>query len=357
MQESAASGFRLHAGLKAALAQGTVAAFLREYRSTLLTTAGQFVDYTRDYSAARQLGIFGAAVAAALLLFVGVRLLAMPFPVLVASLILFARMTGPALNLQQSAQQVAAYAPAFAAVEARLGKLQPVPAPSADLRPLSWSELRLDNVGFDHKDGIGLDSASLILRNGQWLALSGPSGAGKTTLVDIVAGLLPPQRGRVTLDGNPLEGETLQRWRAGLAYVGQDGAVFDDSVRGNLVAGGSPADEARLWDSLERVGLADRVRAFPAGLDQGIGDRGSQLSGGERQRLVIARALLREPAMLILDEATSALDEDSEAVLIERLRALDPRPAALLVAHRRSSLEHCDSVLVIRSGTVEKAGN
>jgi ATP-binding cassette subfamily C protein len=357
MQESAASGFRLHAGLKAALAQGTVAAFLREYRSTLLTTAGQFVDYTHDYSAARQLGIFGAAVAAALLLFVGVRLLAMPFPVLVASLILFARMTGPALNLQQSAQQVAAYAPAFAAVEARLGKLQPVPAPSADLRPLSWSELRLDNVGFDHKDGIGLDSASLILRNGQWLALSGPSGAGKTTLVDIVAGLLPPQRGRVTLDGNPLEGETLQRWRAGLAYVGQDGAVFDDSVRGNLVAGGSPADDARLWDSLERVGLADRVRAFPAGLDQGIGDRGSQLSGGERQRLVIARALLREPAMLILDEATSALDEDSEAVLIERLRALDPRPAALLVAHRRSSLEHCDSVLVIRSGTVEKAGN
>jgi ATP-binding cassette, subfamily C, bacterial len=357
MQESAASGFRLHAGLKAALAQGTVAAFLREYRSTLLATAGQLVDYTRDYSAARQLGIFGAAVAAALLLFVGVRLLATPFAVLVASLILFARMTGPALNLQQSVQQVAALAPAFAAIEARLGKLQPPPQPVVDLRPLQWSELRLETVGFDHGDGVGLNSASLTLRAGQWLALSGASGAGKTTLVDIVAGLLPPQRGRLDLDGEPLEGERLQRWRAGLAYVGQDGAVFDDSVRVNLVAEGSPADDTRLWDSLERVGLADRVRAFPAGLDQSIGDRGSQLSGGERQRLVIARALLREPAMLILDEATSALDEESEALLIERLRALDPRPAALLVAHRRSTLEHCDSVLAIQLGVVGKAAS
>jgi ATP-binding cassette subfamily C protein len=353
MEESAASGFRLHAGLKAALAQGTVAAFLTEYRSTLAATAGQFVRYARDYSAARQLGMFGAAVAAALLLFIGVRLLAMPFPVLVASLILFARMTGPALNLQQSVQQVAAYAPAFAAVEARLGALDPAPLPTADLRPLEWSELRVNGAGFDHRQGIGLSSASLTLRCGEWLGLSGPSGAGKTTLVDMVAGLLPPQRGEILVDGAPLEGETLQRWRAGLAYVGQDGAVFDDSVRGNLVAEGSPAGDDGLWQSLELVGLAERVRAFPVGLEQRIGDRGSLLSGGERQRLVIARAILRRPAVLILDEATAALDETSEALLLDRLRTIEPRPAVLLVAHRRSSLDHCDSVVSIQHGVLE----
>ena len=171
--------------------------------------------------------------------------------------------------------------------------------------------------------------------------------------MDIVTGLFPPQRGSITIDGAPLEGEVLDRWRAGLAYVAQDGAVFDDTVRGNLVAEGSRASDQQLWESLEQVGLAERVRAFPSGLDQRIGDRGSQLSGGERQRLVIARALLRCPTMLVLDEATAALDEESEGRLFERLRAIDPRPAALVVAHRRSSLDHCDSVVSIQHGVLE----
>jgi ATP-binding cassette subfamily C protein len=99
---------------------------------------------------------------------------------------------------------------------------------------------------------------------------------------------------------------------------------------------------------LTTVGLADRIRAFPAGLDQRLGDRGSRLSGGERQRLAIARGLLRKPFLLILDEATAALDPDSEAALLGRLRAIQPRPAALVVAHRDSTLAHCDSVLSIQ---------
>jgi len=99
---------------------------------------------------------------------------------------------------------------------------------------------------------------------------------------------------------------------------------------------------------LERVGLLGRVRAFPNGLDQEVGDRGSQLSGGERQRLVIARGLLRRPSLLILDEATAALDADGEAELLKELRALAPRPAALVIAHRESTLIHCDSVIRIQ---------
>jgi ATP-binding cassette subfamily C protein len=149
----------------------------------------------------------------------------------------------------------------------------------------------------------------------------------------------------------------LDRWRAGLAYVGQDGNLFNDSVRGNLLAEGAAASDDKLWQMLDTVGLGDRIRAFPSGLDESVGDRGSQLSGGERQRLVIARALLREPRLLILDEATAALDPESEAALLERLRALKPRPAALLVAHRESTLAHCDSVLRIRHGKLERSGD
>jgi len=157
------------------------------------------------------------------------------------------------------------------------------------------------------------------------------------------------------VDGRPLHAADLDRWRAGLAYVGQDGTVFNDSVRGNLNAGGKPATEEQLWQALELVGLATRIRTLARGLDEEVGDRGSQLSGGERQRLVIARALLRRPTLLILDEATAALDADAERKLLERLRSLDPRPAALVVAHRESTLVHCDSVIAVQHKTEEPA--
>jgi ABC-type multidrug transport system fused ATPase/permease subunit len=101
--------------------------------------------------------------------------------------------------------------------------------------------------------------------------------------------------------------------------------------------------------------LGQRVRAFPGGLNESVGDRGSQLSGGERQRLAIARALLRRPSLLILDEATAALDSNSEAELVERLKAIKPRPAALVVAHRESTLSHCDSLIAIQHGVVKPA--
>ncbi|MGE5062621.1 MAG: ATP-binding cassette domain-containing protein, partial [Myxococcales bacterium] len=349
------SGFRLHAGLKAALAQGTVPSFLAEYAASLHQTAGQFVRYARDYTAARQLGMFGAAVAAAVLLLVGVRVLAMPFAVLVTSLIIFARMTGPSINLQQSAQQVAALAPAFAAIHARLGELEQPPMSHPAGESLHWSELRLEGVAFEHQSGLGVKSASFTIKAGEWLGVTGASGAGKTTLVDLAAGLLVPTAGRITVDSEPLGSLLLEHWRRGLAYVGQEGAVFNDTVRANLLAEGASADDAELWAVLDQVGLADRVRAFGEELDETVGDRGSQLSGGERQRLVLARALLRRPSFLLLDEATAALDAEGEAAVLQRLRSLEAHPAALVVAHRESSLAHCDSVVAIQHGIVEKS--
>jgi ATP-binding cassette subfamily C protein len=264
-------------------------------------------------------------------------------------------MSGPAQLLQNSALQAAARGPSFAAIERRLGPLEwSVPdRPAAE--PLQWKQLVLDGVGYEHQPGLGIGDAALTIGRGEWIGISGLSGAGKTTLVDLVAGLLSPERGSIRIDGKLLVGEVRERWRSAIAYVGQEGNVFNDSVRGNLLAEGAQADEVNLWHALETVGLGQRVRAFPRGLNESVGDRGSQLSGGERQRLVIARALLRRPSLLILDEATSALDSDSEAQLIERLKAMKPRPAALVVAHRESTLSHCDSVVSIQHGVVEPA--
>jgi ATP-binding cassette subfamily C protein len=346
-EESTSSGFKLHAALKAALAQGTVPQFLAEYRSSLAGARQETVRYFGNVAAARSIAFLGSALAAALLFFIGHSLLALPFPVLVASLVLFARMAGPAQQLQSSGQTIAAFAPSFAAIERRLGKLQAVPEERLPARPLVWNELHLDRAAYEHQAGLGLQTTSLTLTRGEWLGIGGPSGAGKTTLIDLVAGLLSPQSGSVTVDGHVLEDEALARWRAGLAYVGQEGSVFDDSVRGNLVADSGGATDEELWAALDRVRLADRVRAFPNGLNERVGDRGSSLSGGERQRLVIARALMRSPSLLLLDEATAALDAESEAALLERLQALTPRPAAMVVAHRPSTLAHCDSVVTI----------
>jgi ABC-type multidrug transport system fused ATPase/permease subunit len=285
-------------------------------------------------------------------LLIGVQVLALPFPILIASLVLFARMSGPAQLLQASAVRSAAYAPAFLAIERRLGRLESVAIAKAAILPIDWRKLIFDGVGFEHGDGLGVQSASLTIARGEWLGLKGASGAGKTTLVDLVAGLLAPGRGTIALDGNALNGEVLERWRSAIAYVGQEGSVFSDSVRGNLLAEGAKADNVSLWQVLDIVGLAERVRAFPDGLNQSVGDRGSQLSGGERQRLIIARALLRRPSLLILDEATAALDGTSETELIGRVKGMEPRPAALVVAHRQSTLSHCDSVASIRHGVV-----
>jgi ATP-binding cassette subfamily C protein len=275
-----------------------VPAFLSEYRSVLDSAADQFTRFARDYGFAQQAAAFGAALVAAVLLLIGVRVLALPFPVLVTSLVLFARMSGPAQLLQNSAVRTAAYAPAFAAIERRLGPLSAVvpdkPAPDAP----GWNEVEFEGHAFQYGSGLGLKSASLTLKRGQWLAIRGASGAGKTTLLDLVAGLLVPDGGSIRIDRRPLEGDLLEQWRSALAYVGQEGTVFNDSVRGNLLAEGASADEVALWQALETVGLGQRVRAFPAGLNESVGDRGSQLSGGERQRLVIARALLRGPSLL-----------------------------------------------------------
>jgi len=351
MEESAASGFRLHAGLKAALAQGTVTPFLAEYRASLLRTAHQYSGFARDYSFSRQAASFGAALVAAILLMVGVEWLALPFPILIASLILFARMNAPAQMLQNSLLQAAAYAPSFAAIERRLGALDQVISDRPLARAVDWRTFAFESIGYRHTSGRGVSDISFELRRGEWLALVGPSGAGKTTLVDLAVGLLEPRSGSIRVDGRPLDALALPAWQAGLAYVGQDGVVFNDSIRGNLLASEGTGDAA-LWDVLEVAGLAERVRAFSSGLDEPVGDRGSQLSGGERQRLVIARALLRRPSLLILDEATAALDAQSEAHLIQHLRAMEPRPAALVIAHRESTLAHCDSRLTIQHDLV-----
>ncbi len=339
--DSTRTAHEFHAGLKVALAQGSVAGFTDAYRTQLVSLAGHYVGYASAMARSRASHSIGAAVAGALIVAAGYAL-AIDLPRLIALLILFSRMSGPALGLQQALGSLASYLPSFTQIEAALGDLSPLHAPPPPATPLDWHSIAATGLALD-RDGGGLAPVDFTLARGEWLALSGPSGAGKTTLIDIVAGLHRPTAGTLSIDGTPLDEGRSKAWHASLSYVGQQEAPFEPTIRAAL---GNRPDE-RCWDALALAGLDQIIRAAPLGLDTPLSERGARLSGGERQRLLIARALLRDPALLILDEATAALDVASERGLVERLRAARPRMAVLLVAHRAESLGLCDRTLAI----------
>ena len=352
-ERSGAAGFRFHAGLKAAIAQGTTVQFLGEYGRSLRQLADEVVGFGKDRARARALASLAAAFAAAGLVLIGQQWLHLPFTVLATLLLLFARMSGPAYSLQQASQSYAAHSAAFAAIESSLGPVaRRRPAQTRSARPLDWQRLELRAVSFSHPEsGFRIADATASLDRGEWLGIAGPSGGGKTTLIDLVAMLIEPESGEAVVDGQRISPDREAGWRRGLAYVGQSEMTFDDSIRQNLLAGSDERhSDEELWSALELVGLADRVRILPEGLEAQAGDRGSSLSGGERQRLAIARAVLRRPTLLILDEATNALDPDSEEQVIRRLQTIEPRPAALVIAHRQRPLDLCDRVVRMDNG-------
>jgi ATP-binding cassette subfamily C protein len=210
----------------------------------------------------------------------------------------------------------------------------------------------LDRVTYLHDNGErGVAEVTLTIAPGESVGLTGPSGAGKTTLIDLITGLLPPQSGTVSVGGQPLDDGAAWRWRNRIAYIGQDAFLTNETIRRNLVPEEAEAiEEAALWTALDQASIAETVRAMPDGLETILAERGSRLSGGERQRIAIARAILRRPALLILDEATNAIDVPTEHRILDTLGHLDPDMSILIIAHRTESLAHCSRVLVMEEG-------
>jgi ABC-type multidrug transport system fused ATPase/permease subunit len=187
-------------------------------------------------------------------------------------------------------------------------------------------------------------------------AIVGPSGAGKSTLIDLLMGLNKPEQGEVLIDGTPLADDKLLSLRRTISYVPQDPFLFNVSIRENLLMIQPNSTDEEIWEALEFSAAAEFVKRLPMGIDTIVGDRGVRLSGGERQRLVLARAILRKPSILVLDEATSALDTENEAKIQKAIERLKGKMTIIVIAHRLSTIRNADQVIVLEQGEIIQQG-
>lgn len=219
------------------------------------------------------------------------------------------------------------------------------------------NEIAVNNLDFCYPQSTEyvLRNVNISIPKNKSVAFIGPSGAGKTTLADIILGVMSPTAGTVEVDGVNVH-ENLYRWHQSLGYIPQTIYLTDDTLKNNIAFGimEDDIDESRIWNAVEMAQLKDFIRSLPDGLETMVGEGGMRLSGGQRQRIGIARALYNNPEVLVLDEATSALDNDTESAVMEAVEHLSGNVTLIIIAHRLSTIENCDYVYQVKNGKVEK---
>ena len=218
-------------------------------------------------------------------------------------------------------------------------------------------KIEIRNVCFHYPESEQkvLDMVSFEIKKNQSVAFIGPSGAGKTTLADILLGALAPTYGEIKVDGENIN-ENLRSWQKNLGYIPQTIYLMDDTIKNNIAFGieESEIDQKKLEEAIEKAQLRDFIEALPEGLETEVGERGVKLSGGQRQRIGIARALYNDPDVLVLDEATSALDNDTEKAVMEAIENLSGSKTLIIIAHRLTTIQNCDIVFEVKEGKVKK---
>ncbi|AFZ01180.1 ABC transporter ATP-binding protein [Calothrix sp. PCC 6303] len=221
-------------------------------------------------------------------------------------------------------------------------------------------EITLDTLNYRYPNAseLALNGVSLKIKKGESVALIGKSGAGKTTLVDVILGLLVPDSGDIKVDGKSIY-QDLRSWQNSIGYIPQSIFLTDETIAQNIAFGVSEhlIDKTRLQKVIKTAQLEDLIERLPQGIHTMVGERGVLLSGGQRQRIGIARALYHERQILVLDEATAALDNETESLITEAMQSLSGEKTLIIIAHRLSTIKDCDRVYVLQNGAVLRAGN
>lgn len=224
---------------------------------------------------------------------------------------------------------------------------------NSELEKYLAKDIKIDNLCFAYEDGKTnvLEGVSLTIPKNKSVAFIGPSGAGKTTLADVILGILPYQQGKICIGDIELNVNS-EKWKNYIGYIPQNIFIIDDTIRRNIALGieDENIDDDRMWKALEDAQLKEFVQDLDNGLDTILGERGVRISGGQKQRIGIARALYHNPELLVLDEATSALDNETEKAVMEAIEALSGKKTLIIIAHRLSTIENCDYVYRIENG-------
>lgn len=320
------------------------------------------IEYVRITMQSQLYYKIASALFIALFVIVSVSLFYAQLEQLILIVLIFARLWPRFAALQANMEHIAATIPSLQAML----ELQQQCADFVEIKDVN--ALRSDNERIELKRGIAcndisfrydtaieryaLKNVSLHIPANSMTAIIGRSGAGKSTLIDIIMGLLKPESGHILIDGERLTDHNLLSFRSSISYVPQDPFLFNGTIRNNLLMVRPEASEAELQSALAFSSAAQFVNALPAGLDTHIGDRGVKLSGGERQRLVLARAILKRPSILVLDEATSALDSENERKIQEAIEQMNGSMTIIVIAHRLSTISNADQVIVVDDGQI-----
>ena len=223
-----------------------------------------------------------------------------------------------------------------------------------------FDEIILDRITYSYPNvpEIALKNISLTIKKGQSIALIGKSGAGKTTLVDVILGLLTPDNGDIRVDDASIY-KSLRFWQNLIGYIPQAIFLIDDTIERNIAFGVPDhlIDLQRVEKAIQAAQLVELIEQLPNGIKTTIGERGVRLSGGQRQRVGIARALYHEREILVLDEATAALDNETESLVSEAIKSLSGTKTIIIIAHRLTTVEHCDCIYLLEKGRIIKSGS
>lgn len=334
------------------------------YQSITKKMRDQQINYTKLKTKSQMYYKIASTSLIALFIFIAITMFNAQGGQLMLIIIIFARLWPSVAGIQGSLEQMATILPSFKAVK----QLQNESKEAIEFEKKEnqlvenmhiEKGIQCRGVSFRYNKNeliYALQNIDINIPSNHMTAIVGKSGAGKSTLIDLLMGLNQPEKGAVLIDGKKLTSDKLQSLRQSISYVAQEPFLFNTSVRENLVLVEENASEEQIWEALEFSSAAEFVSKLPEGLDTVIGDRGIKLSGGERQRLVLARAILRKPSILVLDEATSSLDTENERKIQEALERLKGKMTLIVIAHRLSTIRHADQVIVLDEGKVVQKG-
>ena len=217
-------------------------------------------------------------------------------------------------------------------------------------------EIRFEEVHFSYGEIVSLNNINLTIPAGKTIAFVGSTGSGKSTLVKLLLRFYTAQSGQILLDGQSINELNLQDLRRAIAYVAQDSFLTDGTIAENIAYGVANASEQAIAEAANAAEATEFIQKLPLGFATRIGERGQKLSGGQRQRLALARAILKDPPILILDEATSAVDNETEAAIQRSLDIVSRNRTTIVIAHRLSTIRHADFINVMESGEIKESG-